>query len=65
MKDKKFNLRDNMYEFNEDDEKEPIRMFSWFTSEKLDKKTYVIFLIILASLYVLGYLPRFLDLILH
>ena len=65
MKDKKFNLRENMYEFNEDDEKEPIRMFSWFTSETLDKKTYVIFLIILASLYVLGYLPRFLDAILH
>lgn len=35
-----------------DDEKNTMTMLHWFTSEKLDKKAYWIFLLILAAFFI-------------
>ncbi|PKM54188.1 MAG: hypothetical protein CVV00_09255 [Firmicutes bacterium HGW-Firmicutes-5] len=50
---------ENMRKFDERDEKEPIRMFSWFTTDKLDKKAYWIFLLILFIFYVISNISIF------
>ncbi len=47
----------NMRDFDEKDEKDPIRMFSWFTSDKLDKKAYWIAILALLAYFLFTNLP--------
>jgi len=52
---------ENMRDFDERDEKDPIRMFSWFTKDKLDRKAYWIFLLVLLLFYVLTNISVFFN----
>lgn len=60
MSQKRDQLRDdNCREFDEQDEKDPTRMFNLFTTDKLDRKVYWFFLLFLLIFYMLTNIPVF------
>lgn len=51
--------KDHKSQFDEQKDKDPIQMFSWFTTDKLDRKVYWLFLLFLLIFYVLSNISAF------
>ena len=52
-KNKEKSYGPNLTNFDEEEEKNPLAMLGWFTKDKLDKKAYWTFLLILFLFYVI------------